>query len=323
MKNIVFIGSGAIATALGNVLASLNGDAVYLLSIEEEVIESINKKHVNIKYFPNVKLSHSLEAGADKTKLSSADIIFLAIPSSKTICYLKDNQKLFSKSAIIVNLAKGFGNDNKTIVESMLEMFPDNPVASLKGPSFARDIINKLQTGLTVGTKNIAAFEELKNIFNDSHIYLDHSDDIIGVDLLSILKNIYAIAIGIIDAHYNSPNLRFMVLTNAFKEMRSLLLQFGGKEETLYKYCGIGDFGLTALNDLSRNRTLGLLIGKGFFSKDISDNVLLEGKIAVNVFCEEISKQNSLTNYHIINELYKVFNNNYDSSKFLNNILKK
>jgi glycerol-3-phosphate dehydrogenase (NAD(P)+) len=114
-----------------------------------------------------------------------------------------------------------------------------------------------------------------------------------------------------------------MILTNAFKEMKNLLLQFGGESETMFKYCGFGDFGLTALNDLSRNRTLGLLIGKGFFSQNISDKVLLEGHIAVNVFCEEISKRNSITDYYIIKELYKVLNNSYDISKFLNNILGK
>ena len=90
----------------------------------------------------------------------------------------------------------------------------------------------------------------------------------------------------------------------------------------MFKYCGYGDFGLTALNDLSRNRTLGLLIGKGFFVDDISDKVVLEGKIAVNVFCNEISGSNSLNGkFPIISELYKLFNQEYDISKFVSNII--
>lgn len=318
--NITFIGSGAIATAIGHILAIKNEHKIRLLSIEEDVIESINEHRINNKYFPNVKLRKTLKATSDKTILKDAYIIFLSIPSSQTVNYIKTNQSIINPDAILVNLAKGFGDENKTIVQCLKDVC-SNPIATMKGPSFARDIINKQHTGLTVGAEDYKVFHELKDVFKKTNIYLDHSDDIIGVELLSILKNIYAIAMGIVDAHHDSPNLRFLVLTNAFREMRSLLIQFGGKEETLFNYCGFGDFGLTALNDLSRNRTLGLLIGKGFFSRDISDNVLLEGRIAVNVFCEEISKQNSLTDFHIINELYKVFNNGYDISKFLNNIL--
>lgn len=320
MTNIVFIGSGAIATAIGNVLAAKNSHSVCLLSIEEEVVNSINTSRINSGYFPNIKLVSRLKASLDKNILKTADIIFLAIPSSATIKYVRDNTEFINSKAILVNLAKGFGDDHRTIVQC-LEDICKNPIATLKGPTFARDIINRIHTGITVGCREEHHFNELKKLFSNTSIVLDYSSDIIGVELLSILKNIYAIAIGIIDAHYNSPNLRFMVLTNAFKEMRHMLIQFNGKEETIFNYCGFGDFGLTALNDLSRNRTLGLLIGKGFFTQDISDKVLLEGKIAVNVFCEEISKRNSFKDYLIISELYKVFNEEYDISKFLKNIL--
>ncbi|RLD64574.1 MAG: glycerol-3-phosphate dehydrogenase [Bacteroidetes bacterium] len=320
MKNIVFIGSGAIATAIGNVLAAKNEHQVILLSIEEDVVDSINTKRINSGYFPNIKLVSNLKASLDKNILNDAEIIFLAIPSSVIINYVKENNSYINPKAILVNLAKGFGDNHQTIVQC-LEDICDNPIATLKGPTFARDIITRLYTGITVGCRDKTHFNTLKEVFKDTSIVLDYSSDIIGVELLSILKNIYAIAVGIIDASYNSPNLRFMVLTNAFKEMRHLLIQFDGEEQTIFNYCGFGDFGLTALNDLSRNRTLGLLIGKGFFTQDISDKVLLEGKIAVNVFCEQISNRNSLKDYHIISELYKVFNEEYDVSKFLKNIL--
>ncbi len=320
MNKIVFIGSGAIATAIGNVLAMKEQYNITLLSIEDDVIDSINSKNVNTKYFPNIRLHPGLKASNDHSVLKEAEIIFLAIPSSETVNYVKTNKGLINSNAILVNLAKGFGDGKRTIVEC-LEKYCDNTIATLKGPTFARDIIKDHHTGITLGCRDSSKFEIFRKLFDDTHIILDYSDDIIGVELLSILKNIYAIAFGIVDAHFNSANLRFMVLTNAFKEMKNLLLQFGGKSDTMFQYCGFGDFGLTALNDLSRNRTLGLLIGKGFFTPDITDNILLEGHIAVNVFCEEISKRNSITDYYIIKELYKVFNKNYDISKFLNRIL--
>ena len=102
--------------------------------------------------------------------------------------------------------------------------------------------------------------------------------------MLSVLKNIYALVTGIIDAKYNSPNTRFMILTKAFSEIRILLRLLVGTEDTLFLACGFGDFCLTSLNDLSRNRTLGLLIGKGFFSADYKSNtVILEGLRAIDM----------------------------------------
>ena len=103
--------------------------------------------------------------------------------------------------------------------------------------------------------------------------------------------------------------------------MRRIMLKSGGKESSMFHYSGYGDFGLTALNDLSRNRTLGLLIGKGFFSKDISDKVVLEGKMAVNTFCERILDEADKDEYPLIFELHKIFLNNYDISYFVGNIL--
>jgi glycerol-3-phosphate dehydrogenase (NAD(P)+) len=104
--------------------------------------------------------------------------------------------------------------------------------------------------------------------------------------------------------------------------MRFIISKFGGEEETMFNYCGFGDFTLTALNDLSRNRTLGLLIGKGFFTDYISEKVVLEGKIAVNVFVEEIAKKRGIkTKNLMLKELYKVFNDEkYDINNFVSNI---
>jgi glycerol-3-phosphate dehydrogenase (NAD(P)+) len=324
LKNIVFIGSGAISTAIGNSLAQKEKYNIYLLSIEKDVISSINKAHVNIKYFPNIRLHPALRATADKSVLEQADIIFLGIPSYAIIDYISTNKKHINKEAILVNLAKGFGKEHKTIPQS-LEKILDNPVVSMKGPSFAREIINGMPTSFTIASKKDKHFDLFKEIFGYTSLYLDFSNDVIGTELASILKNIYAIIVGIVDAHFNSPNLRSLILTNAINEMKYIIYRFGGKEETMFHYCGFGDFSLTALNDMSRNRTLGLLIGKGFFTDYISEKVTLEGKVAVNIFINEILKKRFIKAKNLMMyELYRVFNEeNYDLANFVNNILKK
>jgi len=319
---IVFVGSGAISTALGNVLALKQKYNITLLSIEDEVVDTINETHINQKYFPNVSLHPLLKATTDKNVLNDADIVFLGIPSNVTVNYVEDNKYYFNPKALIVNLAKGFGLDNKTIPQCLMRVI-SNEIFSMKGPSFAREIINNLPTGFTITSKKDKFFDMFRDIFEETSIYLDFTTDVEGVELASILKNIYAIIVGIVDAHFNSSNLRSLVLTKAINEMRYIISKFGGNETTLFNYCGFGDFSLTALNDLSRNRTLGLLIGKGFFTSDIPEKVVLEGTIAVNVFIEEIAKKRGIkTKRLMIKELYSVLNDeSYDIKNFVNQIL--
>lgn len=318
---ICIAGAGSIGTALGQVLSPCSHLDVTLLSIESDVVTDINTSHVNRSYFPQIRLDRNLKATVDESILSSSEIIFLALPSSVVIPYIIRCKDQINPKAILVNLAKGFAENHETIVDDLNSSL-DNPVCSLKGPTFARELINNMPTAMTCGAYDKEIFNKLDSVFKGTTIHLDYTSDVAGVEILSILKNIYAIVIGIIDAHFNSPNLRFLVFTRAFNEMLQLVLLFGGKQETMFRYCGIGDFGLTALNDLSRNRTLGLLIGKGFFSEDISGKVVLEGRIAVDIIMKKLESVNApKENFLMLNELNKVFSGNYDIKKFIATIL--
>jgi len=319
---ICFVGSGTISTAMGNVLAKKDKCEIFLLSVEQDVVDSISNDHINRKYFPNIELDPTLKATFDKSILSESDIIFLGIPSSVIVSYIQENKEYISEDALIVNLAKGFGEGQKTIPQALSRILP-NQIFSMKGPSFAREIIINMPTAFTIASKRDRHFKLFEAVFKDTTIHLDFSNDVVGVELASILKNIYAIIVGIVDAHFDSSNLRSLILTKAINEMRVLISKFGGDENTMFNYCGFGDFTLTALNDLSRNRTLGLLIGKGFFTDYVSEKVVLEGKIAVNVFVEEIAKKRGIkTKNLMLKELYKVFNDEeYDINNFVSNII--
>ncbi len=320
---IFIIGAGAIGTALGNVMVAKKKNKVVLWSIEEEVVRDINESHFNHKYFPGIPLRKRLRATGDFLEISGADVVFLAIPSSVIPGLLSEHKHHIDSRTLIVNLAKGFGPNKETLVESLEEILPDNPIGTLKGPSFARDIINQVPTAFTFGIKDKEYRKTIKKIFKKTPIYLDFTSQVKSVELVSILKNIYAISVGIADAHFDSPNLRFLFLTKAFQEMRAILKELGANEEVLFKYCGFGDFTLTALNDLSRNRTLGLLIGKGFFTKDSVNNVVLEGRLATEVFfhkmCDVEQGQNK---FPIVRELYYVFDGKNDISKFVYRIIR-
>ena len=318
---IAIIGAGTIGTALGNILAGTGKETILLHSIEKQIVDGINQTHINSRYFPTLLLHPGLHATTDNKLLEHCEVIFLAIPSVVMIDYLKTIRSHLPSGALFVNLAKGFGFGSKTIIECLKEKFP-NKVCTMTGPSFAGEIINRMPTGFTFGFEGSGHDSRIPEMFAATSIHLDFSNDILGVEILSILKNIYAVVLGIVDAQFNSPNLRFLILTKAFREMRRVLKWFGGREETLFNYCGYGDFTLTALNDLSRNRTLGLLIGKGFFTEHVSHDLVLEGKTAADVFYQEISKTMAVEdNFPIIAELYHIFHTKYDISLFVNRIL--
>jgi glycerol-3-phosphate dehydrogenase (NAD(P)+) len=319
-KKVCIVGGGTMGTSLGNALAMKPELEVTILSIEEDVVDSINKEQLNTKYFPNTKLTWRLKASTDVKILPQYEYVFLAIPSSAIFEYIEQYKGLFHPDVVLINLAKGLSKDEYyTIAESLIAK-TNFRIATFKGPTFARELINNMPTAFTVGAHDLDLFPKFKDMVKGTCIHLDYSTDIRGVELLSVLKNIYAIALGIVDAQYDSPNLRFLFLTKAFNEMRAILLKFDGKKKTIFKYCGYGDFGLTALNDLSRNRTLGLLIGKGFFSESNS-NLVLEGKMAVDVFCKLLEVENLDEEYSIIKELSKVLSGKYDIANFIHTIL--
>jgi len=318
----VIVGGGAIGTALANALAYNEKARTFLYSIEPDVVEEINTRRHNTKYFPGVRLMGGFQATTDTAVLKEADVVFMAVPSVVVVDFIKAHVGLLPEKAAVVNLAKGFGPDGRIISEVLMEDFP-YPVAAMKGPSFARELIQGSPTGFTVGCTLPGLWHAFDDLFEPTPVYVDFSKDVRGVELLSILKNIYAIAVGIMDAQFNTANLRFLFLTRAMAEMREVMLMFGGKKTTLFKYCGFGDFGLTSLNDLSRNRTLGLLIGKGFFNEQISEKVLLEGKIAVSIFCEHLMRRGRLSDFPILEGLYGIFGGTLDRSAFARRMLSK
>ena len=209
--NIVFGGAGSIGTAIGNILARA-GRRVTLFTIEEHVAVSINEHHINPDYFPNAPLSGNLSATTEAKVLKQADVIFLAIHSIITVDFVLKHKKFIRDDAILINLAKGFGCGKLTITACLNKMV-QNPVCTMKGPTFAREIMNHAPTAMTFASADEQHFAMAKELFRETNILLDYTTDLEGVEVLSILKNIYAIILGIVDANFDSPNLRFLILT--------------------------------------------------------------------------------------------------------------
>jgi len=287
MKKIYIIGAGAFGTAIANQLAFDTSNSVCLVCRSQEQANEIIYKHTNLRYFPNKMLHKALKATASLDVLSNADILFMALPTVALQEHIVILKKAIPPGKLVVNLSKGIFKNGRTLVDYLKEALENNNVVTMKGPTFAVELINNEHSLFTLGYESENQYDLIYDLVKNTNIHIDHSTDIKGVELLSALKNIYAIIIGIVDAQYNAINTRHMILTKAFSEIRILLKALGGKEQTLFLGCGYGDFGLTALNDMSRNRTLGLLIGKGFYNSDVTkSNVVLEGLRTIDLVAE-------------------------------------
>lgn len=275
---IIILGAGSFGTALANQLAQNPNNNITLLLRDNEVKEKINHHNINPNYFAKKVLSPSIRATTSFEILQKADVFFIAIPTTGISDALPEIVKYVKEKCLIVNMAKGLLPNGKTIVELIKNEFYHDNTITMKGASFSAEMINRVPTLFTLGFEKRKQLDIILKITKDSNIFLDYTNDIRGVELLSALKNIYAIALGNMDAQFNALNTRFLVLTKAVEEIKIIMRAMGGMDETIFLSCGFGDIALTGLSDLSRSRTLGLLIGKGFYNESLADNsVVKEG----------------------------------------------
>ena len=307
MNKIVIAGAGTFGTSVAERLAWNLNNRVYLHTIETEVAADIEENHKNSKYFPTRFINQSIHATTSYDVFSDADVIMLVIPSKAIVSFSLEMKKHTKREPLVINLAKGMSDDGAFITEKI----PFTRTASMKGPSFAIETLNGFPTAFTFGGKRDDYKYFKSEVLPHTGFSLDYSKDVRAVELASILKNMYAIAIGLVSGRYNSPNVDFLVYTKAVNEMRQLLNLFSCDEETIFRYCGIGDLGLTSLNDLSRNRTFGMLIGKGFSYDEKSGATVIEGKRTIRLIGEIVAKNKREEEFPLVMSLYKLM---YESS---------
>lgn len=286
---ITILGGGSFGTSMACQLAHNPKNQITLLVRNSEKAEEITQLHTNSTYFPNRILPNSIKATTDYDCVDQADILMLAIPT-KTFEGISDKLKLhLRKNTLVVNLAKGILKNGETLVEYYSKEWEHPNFVTMKGASFSAEMINGSSTLFTLGFSRKQQLDLMLEATEGTSLYFDFTNDIRGVELLSAVKNIYAIALGKVDAQYNSLNTRFLVLTKAIEEIKTIVRLMKGREETVFLSCGIGDISLTGLSDLSRNRTLGLLIGKGFYHQKMTENsVILEGQNTLNMLIEAL-----------------------------------
>lgn len=263
-RNLVsIIGSGSFGTSIAQVL-SKNFKYVRLFGRDDEVNASINNNQINNRYHPLIKLNKNITAYSlfkYHELLQESDLIFFCVPSGVVREIARFSKGDINKK-IIISAAKGIEYPSLKYMTTLIrEELNSNLVFSLSGPTFADELIRNNLSGMTLGIDNYDHRYELISSLSTPNLIIDTSENVNGVELCGVLKNIYAVALGIFDSLITSNNAHYTFLNLAFKEMNYVLSSLA-LENLSSLFCGFGDFSLTSNIDKSRNRTLGLIIGK-------------------------------------------------------------
>lgn len=315
--NVGVIGAGALGTAISQQISENISELILLLR-NKELCDDINNLRYNTQYYPNSKLNDNIKATIDINDLSDCDIIFLAIPSSAFRKTLEDLKPIVKKDVIIVTTAKGIEYPSlKTMGKIIEEYFDDNYVA-LSGPNFASEIMLNLPTVTNIASKSYENSLKVKKVLTTKQFKVKIIDDICGIELCGILKNINAIANGICEGMNVNENARFGILTRGFKDTIMIIEAMGGKSETVNEYCGFGDLILTSTSHESRNHTLGILYGQRLIIDENASGIVFEGKNSIKAI-KEICSNNNISS-GTVNFVYDVIIKKITPTKAFNKL---
>ena len=257
---IAVIGGGAWGTALAQVAAA-GGEEVLLWAREEDVVGAVNRIHENPVYLKGIKLSPSIRATANFSDLSSADAWLVVTPAQHMRAVLG---RAPCPNMPLVLCSKGIEERSGQLLHHVAtDICPSSPVAVLSGPCFAHEVAKGLPTAATLACEDEALGNALHDRLSRPEFRLYSTDDVAGAEVGGAIKNVLAIACGIVEGKQLGQNARAALIARGFAEMKRYGAAVGAREETLAGLSGLGDLVLTCSSTSSRNFSLGKAIGEG------------------------------------------------------------
>jgi len=265
VTRIAVVGGGAWGTALADLLAR-KGEQVTLWAREPEVVESVNQRHVNDMFLPGAPLAPSLGAARDiRAVVRDAEVIVSAAPSHAVRPVMTQVAGSLKGKPLVVSASKGLDPEKLERPSAVLvEVLPEGtPVAVLSGPSFALEVYQRQPTAVVAAAAEHEVAERVQRIFSTGYFRVYSHTDVIGVELGGALKNVIALAAGILEGLGLGFNTRAALITRGLAEITRLGVALGAQPMTFAGLAGLGDLILTATGALSRNRGLGVALGQG------------------------------------------------------------
>jgi glycerol-3-phosphate dehydrogenase (NAD(P)+) len=264
------VGAGAWGTALADLLAR-NGHPVTLWAREPDVVARVNEHHENARFLAGFRLDPALRATEDlAAAVRGAGIVVYASPSHVLRDIARATAQATARDAILVVASKGIERETLDVMTGVVSgELPGRAVVALSGPSFAAEVAARQPTAVVAASEHADAAEQAQQVFSSDGFRVYTSDDVVGVELGGALKNVMAVATGIVEGLGLGFNSRAALITRGLAEMTRLGLALGAQPATFAGLAGLGDLVLTCTGALSRNRAVGVELGEGKSLEDI------------------------------------------------------
>jgi glycerol-3-phosphate dehydrogenase (NAD(P)+) len=282
MSRIAILGAGAWGTALTISLARRGGHSLVLWSWSPALADQMTDTGENLQFLPGYTVPTGVQITSDLVgSVFEADIILLVTPSEHLRGVFGQIAPMLTRNQIVVSATKGLEETSLLRMSQVITSLSSNPCAVLSGPSFAAEVAAGIPTAIVAAATEPTVALTIQRDFNSSTLRLYTNDDVAGVELGGALKNVIALAAGVVNGLELGHNAAAALITRGIAEMTRLAVACGGRRQTLAGLSGIGDLVLTCTGSLSRNRTVGTELGKGRALPDILAG--LEGKVAEGV----------------------------------------
>lgn len=324
MERITILGDGSWGTACASLLA-YNNIHVTLWCYNEDVAHEITQHQENRTFLPDIKLNTDYihPTTSHKEAVKNAQYICFAIPVKYMRSVIENCRPYMQPEQIWISLSKGIEQDTHLLPTQIVEDITPVSISTgvIAGPSFARELAQRKPTGMMCAMASQRAADPLINAFTSDITTIPYTDDVIGTQIGGALKNIYALASGIIDAKIDAYNTAALLTTYALSEMQAIAQVFGGKPETLSSLAGLGDLVLTCQGSHSRNRTVGQKIGSGVSLQDYLNEVdfVPEGINTVTAVNTMLHQQN--LDAPIIQAVYDIIHNDASADHLIDTLL--
>ena len=310
MTKITVFGTGSFGTALANVLAE-NGHLVLMWGKNENTVDEINQSHQNKRYLKDVTLNETIKATSQlEQAVNFSDIFLIALPTKAIRNVVTEIDQHIKTKKTFIHVAKGIENETFKRVSEMIEDSVSknhkNGVGVLSGPSHAEEVVIKQPTTVAASSKDERISKLIQDLFMNDYLRVYTNNDLIGVELGGALKNIIAVASGIVAGMGYGDNAKAALMTRGLAEISRLGEKLGADPMTFLGLGGIGDLIVTCTSTHSRNYTLGYKLGKGKTTEEALNemNMVVEGIYTTNSVYHLAKAQN--VDMPITNALYKV-----------------
>lgn len=320
---VAILGCGAYGLALASILVKNKVD-VTMWSYKEEEKDKLIKTRKSDK-LKNYKIPECINFSNNMYEVvRGKDLIVIAVPTfsfESTVIKLKE---CIDKRQPVLIATKGIQQDTCLFLHDVFKKHCKNKIAVISGPSFAVDIIREVPIGLSLATKHNSVELLVRECFENKLTKFRRTNDIIGVEVCGSIKNVMAIASGMLEGMNATPSTKALFLTESMNDIKELLFALGGKKKTILSFAGFGDILMTSTSSSSRNFSFGCLIGEGK-SKQVIDNYLkettVEGMYTLQSIHKLVKKKN--VKMPIINLIYDIINGKKDKEEILSFLIEK